>query len=69
MQQRWKTEKSGAISQYIFSGLGHYQEGRLNEAVADWNRVLAIDSDNVKARDYIERARKKIEKLKRNETE
>ncbi|OGH56188.1 MAG: hypothetical protein A3G34_17615 [Candidatus Lindowbacteria bacterium RIFCSPLOWO2_12_FULL_62_27] len=69
LQQRWKTEKSGAISQYIFSGLGHYQEGRLNEAVADWNRVLAIDSDNVKARDYIERARKKIEKLKRNETE
>ncbi|MBI4179957.1 tetratricopeptide repeat protein [bacterium] len=61
LEKLWKEKKSGDVRRHLYSGMGHYRAGRLNEAIADWNRVIAIDRSNDQAREYIRRAEKKLE--------
>jgi len=46
-------------------GLKFYREQKLQEAINKWNLVLKIDSGHQKAREYIEKATKLLETLKK----
>ena len=63
LQKVLKEKNAADIQKFLYSGMGHYRAGRLNEAIADWNRVLSLDADHAQAREYIRRAEKKLELL------
>ena len=64
LQKMLKEKNASEIQKYLYSGMGHYRAGRLNDAIADWNRVLSIDPGHAQAREYIKRAEKKLDLLK-----
>lgn len=47
-------------------GLKFYREQQLNEAIAQWKNVLEIAPNHAKAKEYIERAKKLLESLKKH---
>lgn len=64
LQKMLKEKNTADLQKYLYSGMGHYRAGRLNEAIADWNRILSIDPGHAQAREYIKRAEKKLDLLK-----
>lgn len=49
---------------HLESAISLYGRGRFDEAVAQWNRVLAIDPENEQARAGVERAERVMQKLR-----
>ncbi len=47
------------------NGLAKYREGKLDEAIAIWKRILAFDSENRGARDAISTAKVQLKNLQR----
>ena len=44
-------------------GLVYYKKGKLNEAIAAWEKVLKVEPDNIEVRQDIEKARREREEL------
>lgn len=61
LQRSWRAQRYAEIKKYVYAGLGHYHAGRLNEAVAEWDRALAIDPTYTQARELIKEAETKME--------
>ncbi len=53
------------IQQYLYAGIKLYRNGKLNEAIQEWKKVLKIDPDNSKATKYINRAKYKLKQLEK----
>lgn len=51
-------EREARIEQLLVAGLDDYFEGRLDQAINVWTRVLFLDRTNDRARAYIDRARR-----------
>lgn len=49
------------IPQYFEKGVRYYDSDRFSEAIAEFNRILKIDPNHQKAREYRERALAKLE--------
>lgn len=45
-----------AVERLLVQGLEHYVEGRLKQAVEDWQGALRLDPDNRRAREYLKSA-------------
>ncbi len=56
-------KKKVNIDTLLFEGIRFYREGDLKKAIGKWQEVLAVDSGNAKALDYINRARTKLNKI------
>ncbi|MEW5981558.1 MAG: hypothetical protein AB1806_04225 [Acidobacteriota bacterium] len=50
-------ERDAKVDELLLRGLEHYFEGRYDEAINVWGRVLFLDRGHARARAYIERAR------------
>lgn len=50
-------ERDAKIDELLLKGLEHYFDGRYDEAINVWGRVLFLDRGHARARAYIERAR------------
>lgn len=48
-------------------GMVKYTEGDYDEAIKEWKKIFEIDPDHQSARDYIQKARERIDALKRIE--
>jgi outer membrane protein TolC len=57
-------EQSEIIEKYLQEAQTRYEKGRYYEAIKLWSEVLTIDPANQKAKEAIERAEKKIVKIK-----
>jgi len=55
--------KSGDIRKHFTKGIDYYKSGKYKQAIASWNKVLALDNHNDKAKSYIGRAKMKLELL------
>ncbi len=53
------------IDKYLYNGIKLYREGKLREAIREWEKVLKIDPQNVKAKRYIKRAKYKLRQLEK----
>ena len=53
----------------LFSGLEFYAEQRYPVAIDRWERALAVDPGNAKAKRYLARARQELQKIGRFEDE
>lgn len=51
-------EREARIEQLLVAGLDDYFDGRLDQAINVWTRVLFLDRSNDRARAYIDRARR-----------
>lgn len=51
-------ERESRIEQLLVAGLDDYFDGRLDQAINVWTRVLFLDRANDRARAYIDRARR-----------
>ncbi|MBN1898194.1 MAG: tetratricopeptide repeat protein [Spirochaetes bacterium] len=56
---------SEKIQVRLYAGIKLYRDGKLNEAIREWEKVLAVDPGNAKATKYINRARYKIKQLEK----
>lgn len=50
------TSTRAEIERLLIEGLDHYGVGETSEAIQIWQSVLALDSENLQAADYIENA-------------
>lgn len=57
-------ERSKIIKKYLKIAKEYYKEGRYDEAIKFWNKVLTFDPDNPRAKEGIETAGEKIAKIK-----
>jgi tetratricopeptide (TPR) repeat protein len=57
------------VESLLTEGLGHYFEGRFEDAIHLWTRVLFLDRHHASARAYIERARGAIAERQRRADE
>lgn len=57
------------VESLLTEGLGHYFEGRFEDAIHIWTRVLFLDRHHASARAYIERARGAIAERQRRADE
>lgn len=51
------------VRAYLLQGMDDYGKGRYDEAIDSWQRVLAIEPDNSKARRYLTKAREELSRL------
>ncbi len=49
---------------YLFLGMEHYTEGKPEEAIQVWTKVLEIDPQNEKALAYIRKTKQELEKIR-----
>ncbi|MGQ9843211.1 MAG: tetratricopeptide repeat protein [Spirochaetota bacterium] len=56
-----KSKLEGNINTYYNNGLTYYEQDNFAAAIAEWDKVLLIDPDHQKAREYRERAVAKLE--------
>ncbi len=52
------------LDEYLTRGMEHFAAGRLEEAVAAWEEARRVDPDDRRARSYLERARRQLEKIR-----
>ncbi len=55
----------GDITELYLKGIGAYTEGHLESAILYWEKVLEIDPKHKNAKKNIERAKEKLERIKR----
>ncbi len=53
------------VQVYLYNGIKLYQDGKLEEAIDEWNKVLEIDPGNSKVKSYINRAKYKLKQLEK----
>jgi cytochrome c-type biogenesis protein CcmH/NrfG len=46
--------------EYLMRGMEHFASARLEEAIAQWEKVLAVDPSDQRAAGYIARARSQL---------
>ena len=63
-QIRLTGAKPGDEDKLYLSGIEHYTKGKYAEAVAVWEKVLVLDPDYTKAKMNIEKAKRKLVKIK-----
>lgn len=56
-----KSKLEGNINTYYNNGVAYYEQDNFEAAIAEWDKVLLIDPDHQKAREYRERAVAKLE--------
>jgi len=56
-----KSKLEGNINTYYNNGVTYYEQDNFEAAIAEWDKVLLIDPDHQKAREYRERAVAKLE--------
>ncbi len=56
-----KSKLEGNINTYYNNGITYYEQDNFEAAIAEWDKVLLIDPDHKKAREYRERAVAKME--------
>ena len=62
-------DRDKKIEELLLTGLDHYFEGRYEQAVTVWTRVLFLDRGHARARSYIERARGALAERQRESEE
>jgi tetratricopeptide (TPR) repeat protein len=62
-------DREALIEKLLLAGLDHYFEGRYEQAVNVWTRVLFLDRGHARARAYIERARGAVSERQRESEE
>lgn len=58
------TDKEKQIQKFYYMGVAYYTQGDYQKAIAEWQKVLALDKNNVLAINNIQKARKKMEYMK-----
>jgi hypothetical protein len=53
----------GQVEELFVQGIRYYRAERMAQAVREWETVLLIDPAHAKARVYLEKARRVLEKL------
>lgn len=61
--QAMRQALAGSVDRRFVEGIRHYRAERMQQAAREWEAVLLIDPSHVKARLYLEKARKVLEKL------
>jgi tetratricopeptide (TPR) repeat protein len=61
--QALRQSLAGSIDRLFVEGIRHYRAERVQMAAREWESVLLIDPSHEKARLYLEKARKVLEKL------
>lgn len=56
-----KSKLEANINTYYQNGISYYEQDNFEAAIAEWDKVLLIDPDHQKAREYRERAVAKLE--------
>ena len=51
------------VKTYLLVGMNYYSEQQYSKAIQVWERALAVDPDNSKARRYISKANEIVKKL------
>ncbi len=62
--QETQNELDALIESYLKQGIKYFTDDALQEAMAEWNKVLELDPSNAKALDYKERTQNKLDALK-----
>lgn len=57
IQAQSSAQRQGELQGLFYQGITLYRQNKLREAIAVWNRILAVDPGNERARQYIQRAR------------
>lgn len=57
------------VQEGLVTGRSLYSQGRIQEALAEWKGVLALQPDNKALREHIERAERVLDKLRRLSTQ
>ena len=60
-----RNETAALADKHYKMGLQCYRDQKLNEAIAEWQKVLELDASHAKAREYISKANKLLEALKK----
>lgn len=60
-----RKETADLADKHYKMGLQCYRDQKLNEAIAEWQKVLELDANHAKAREYISKANKLLEALKK----
>lgn len=55
------------VQEFLYSGIKLYRDGKLKEAVTEWEKVLKVYPDHQKALKYISRAKYKLSQLEKIE--
>ncbi|MDD5066012.1 MAG: tetratricopeptide repeat protein [bacterium] len=55
------------VQEFLFNGIKLYRDGKLKEAVSEWEKVLRVYPDHQKALKYISRAKYKLSQLEKLE--
>lgn len=58
-------DRDARVEELLLTGLDHYFDGRPEQAINVWTRVLFIDRGHARARAYIERARSAVSEHQR----
>jgi tetratricopeptide (TPR) repeat protein len=61
--QELRNALAGSIEPFFIQGIRHYRAERMQQAIEEWQTVLLIDPTHEKARLYVEKARRVLEKL------
>lgn len=62
MNPRYERTAAYMKREYLLLGMDAYSSGRLDEAVSHWERALAVDPTDVRARGYLARAQQQRER-------
>lgn len=54
-KQTLTPEQQAYVRKHYFNGINLYAKGKFREAIAEWRKVLAVDPNNVKAKNNIRR--------------
>jgi cytochrome c-type biogenesis protein CcmH/NrfG len=58
------SDQEKQIQKFYYMGIAYYTQGEYQKAIAEWQKVLALDKNNVLAINNIQKARKKMEYVK-----
>jgi tetratricopeptide (TPR) repeat protein len=64
MAPRYKNVSSQLQQAYLYLGMEHYTEGKPEEAIDMWNKVLQLNPKHEKALAYIRKTKQEIERIR-----
>jgi hypothetical protein len=61
--QEARTELQALITMHLNKGLAYFNQEALEDAIQEWDKVLALDPSNQKAAEYKQRAQKQLDAI------